>query len=68
MVKWWTILLTVALLSLLFIAIPISYKGGKSKKELQLMFDEYIKKFNKTYKDRPDEYATRLQHFTVSLI
>lgn len=68
MVKWWTILLTVALLSLLFIAIPISYKGGKSKEELQLMFDEYIKKFNKTYKDRPDEYATRLQHFTVSLI
>ncbi|XP_073954621.1 cathepsin O-like [Choristoneura fumiferana] len=67
MVKWWTILLTVALLSLLFIAIPVSYKGGKSKKELQLMFDEYVEKFNKTYKDRPDEYATRLQHFTASL-
>ncbi|XP_063366108.1 cathepsin O-like [Cydia amplana] len=65
--KWWNILLIVAMFSLLFIVIPISYKSGNSKQQLQLMFDEYIQKFNKTYKNNPEEYATRFEHFTASL-
>lgn len=58
-------MIAIALICLLFIAIPISYSGGKQKL-VQLQFDEYLQKFNKSYKENPAEYETRLKYFTVS--
>ncbi|CAG9128804.1 unnamed protein product [Plutella xylostella] len=66
MQKWWNWVLAIGLVCLLLIAIPISYTGNK-KATLQLMFDDYIAKFNKTYKSDPAEYQTRFQHFMANL-
>lgn len=60
-------MIAIILICLLFIAIPISYSGGKQKQQLmQPMFDEYIQKFNKSYKDDPAEYQIKFNHFMVS--
>lgn len=66
MKNWWNWFLAFALLSLLFIAIPLTYPRTKNKEELRPMFDSYIEKFNKSYKNNPVEYETRLEHFCVS--
>lgn len=66
MQKWWNWVLVVALFCLLFlIIVPLSLTGEESEKELKPMFDDYVKKFNKTYTN-PEEYLTRFQHFVVS--
>ncbi|XP_041969593.1 cathepsin O-like [Aricia agestis] len=65
--NWWNWLLIFGLVCLLFLAIPLSYPKSKSKEQLQLMFNDYIKKFNKTYKDNATEYATRFEHFVASV-
>ncbi|XP_072945394.1 cathepsin O-like [Epargyreus clarus] len=67
MKKWWTWLLLIALVCLLFIFTSMRYTGPPTKEELRPMFDEYIKKFNKTYKDDPVEYESRLTHFVASV-
>lgn len=66
MKKWWNWVLGFALFCLLFVAIPLSLSENDSKEELKPMFDDYLKKFNKTYKNNTDEYETRFQHFVVS--
>lgn len=66
MQKWWNWVLAVVLLSLLLIAIPISYSGANRKQQMKLKFDKYIEKFNKSYKNNPEEYERRFQHFVVS--
>ncbi|XP_064292678.1 cathepsin O-like [Plodia interpunctella] len=66
MKKWWNWVLAIALISLLFLAIPLSY-SNKKQAALQLMFDEYVEKFNKSYKNNPNEYQTRFQHFVASV-
>ncbi|XP_049878298.1 cathepsin O-like [Pectinophora gossypiella] len=66
MKKWWNWILAVALICLLFIAIPISL--SKNKEQMyRPMFDEYVEKFNKSYKNKTDEYETRFQHFMASM-
>ncbi|KAJ0172569.1 hypothetical protein K1T71_011708 [Dendrolimus kikuchii] len=67
MKKWWNWVLGFALFCLLFVAIPLSLSVDDSKEELKPMFDDYIQKFNKTYKNNTDEYETRLQHFVASV-
>ncbi|XP_045453423.1 cathepsin O-like [Melitaea cinxia] len=67
MKKWWNWFLAFALLSLLFVAIPLTYPRTKNKEELRPMFDSYIEKFNKSYKNNPVEYETRLEHFCASV-
>ncbi|CAG9571896.1 unnamed protein product [Danaus chrysippus] len=66
MKKWWNWILVVALVCLLFVAIPLSYPD-RTKETLRPMFDEYIENFNKTYKDDPAEYEKRLEHFVASV-
>lgn len=68
MQKWWNWILFIALVCLLFIAIPLTYTTSPSgtKDSIRPMFDEYIKKYNKSYKNNPAEYETRLEHFVVS--
>lgn len=67
MTKWWNWVLGIALFCLLFLAIPLSYSGKRTKEQYKSMFDEYIEKFNKSYKNKPDEYELRLQHFMVRI-
>ncbi|CAF4762594.1 unnamed protein product [Pieris macdunnoughi] len=67
MKKWWNWILTFALLCLLFVAIPLSYSGGRSKEELRPMFEEYVKKYNKSYFNNSAEYETRFEHFVASV-
>ncbi|XP_052744699.1 cathepsin O [Bicyclus anynana] len=67
MAKWWNWILVLALVCLLFVAIPLTYPGTKTKEELRPMFDNYIDKFNKSYKNNPAEYETRLGHFVASV-
>lgn len=65
MKKWWNWILGVALFCLLFIVIPLTY-SGENNENLKPMFDEYIQKFNKTYKNNTDEYESRYRYFVVS--
>ncbi|CAG4990425.1 unnamed protein product [Colias eurytheme] len=67
MKKWWNWVLAFALACLLLVVIPLSYPGGKSKEELRPMFEEYVQKYNKTYKNNPAEYETRFEHFVASV-
>ncbi|XP_063831915.1 cathepsin O-like [Ostrinia nubilalis] len=67
MSKWWNLVLGIALFSLLFLAIPLNYNAKRTKEQMKPMFDDYIEKFNKSYKNNPDEYALRFEHFMVSM-
>lgn len=67
MKKWWNWVLAIALFCLLFLAIPLSYPTKRTKEQLKLMFDDYVEKFNKSYKNKPDEYALRFKHFSVRI-
>ncbi|CAK1542513.1 unnamed protein product [Leptosia nina] len=67
MKKWWNWVLAFALVCLLFVAIPLSYTGGRSKEELKPMFEEYVRKYNKSYVNDSAEYATRFEHFVASV-
>ncbi|CAG5054083.1 unnamed protein product [Parnassius apollo] len=66
MKKWWNWVLGIALFCLLFIAIPLTYTGD-SREKLKSMFDDYIQKFNKTYKNNTEEYETRFNYFVASI-
>lgn len=70
MQKWWNWILIIALVCFLFIAVPLTYNTSPSgtKEQLRPMFDKYIEQFNKSYKNNPAEYETRLEHFVVSII
>ncbi|KAI5630970.1 papain family cysteine protease domain-containing protein [Phthorimaea operculella] len=67
MQKWWNWLIALAVICLLLIAIPISFNGKSKQQLMRPIFDEYIKKFNKTYKDNIPEYETRLKYFMDSM-
>ncbi|XP_050355645.1 cathepsin O-like [Nymphalis io] len=67
MKKWWNWILVLALVSLLFVAIPLTYSNTKTKEKLRPIFDSYIEKFNKSYKNNLTEYEKRLEHFCVSV-
>ncbi|XP_028025496.1 cathepsin O-like [Bombyx mandarina] len=67
MKKWWNWVLGFALICLLFVAVPLTLSNQKGKEELKPMFDEYIQKYNKSYKNKPDEYAVRFEHFVASV-
>ncbi|XP_075982157.1 cathepsin O-like [Anticarsia gemmatalis] len=66
MKKWWNWVLGFSLCCLAFLAIPLTLSRQKSIQELKPMFDEYIQKFNKSYRN-PEEYDTRFQHFVASV-
>ncbi|CAH0397070.1 unnamed protein product [Chilo suppressalis] len=66
-INWWTWVLGIVLFCLLFIVVPISYSASTSKEQLKPIFDQYIEKYNKSYKNNPEEYETRFQHFLVSM-
>lgn len=67
MQKWWNWVLAVAIFSLLFVFVPLALNQHPTHADLKPMFDDYLKQFNKSYKN-PDEYETRLKHFVVSII
>ncbi|KAL4713417.1 hypothetical protein ACJJTC_010402 [Scirpophaga incertulas] len=66
MKNWFNWFLAIGIFCLLFIAIPLHY-SSRSKEQMKPIFDEYIEKFNKSYKNNPAEYELRFQHFIESL-
>lgn len=65
MTKWWNWVLAVALFCVLFIAVPLALSSKKTEADLKPMFDDYLKQFNKTYRNIT-VYQTKFQHFVVS--
>ncbi|KAM3966024.1 cathepsin O [Aphomia sociella] len=66
MSKWWNWVLGLALLTLLFLAIPFK-SSGQEKEALLVQYNDYLEKFNKSYKNNPDEYEKRFEHFIASV-
>ncbi|XP_058808219.1 cathepsin O-like [Phymastichus coffea] len=64
--EWKTILLTIGILSLLFLAIPIRYEPDTEVQDAKL-FEAYVADYNKSYKSNPEEYERRYQRFKQSL-
>ncbi|VVD01681.1 unnamed protein product [Leptidea sinapis] len=67
MTKWWNWILGIAIVCLMLLVIPLTYTGSKSKEELRPLFDEYVEKFNKSYKNNDTEYEMRFEHFVASV-
>lgn len=67
MKKWWIWTLGGATVCVVVILIVIHCWDITSEQNMKLKFDEYIEKFNKSYKSKSKEYETRFQHFKVSL-
>lgn len=65
--NWWNWVLVIGLLSLLFIAVPLMYPSTSKMDSFREKFDDYLNKFNKTYRNNTPEYETRLKHFIVSM-
>lgn len=66
MEKWWNWVLYFGLFCVMFIVVPLSLPTEKTKEQLKPVFNDYVKKFNKSYKS-PEEYATRFEHFVASV-
>ncbi|XP_059060979.1 cathepsin O-like [Achroia grisella] len=65
MSKWWPWLFG-ATLCLLFLLILITYSGDEEE-ILLARYNDYLEKFNKSYKNHPSEYKTRFEHFVASV-
>lgn len=62
MASWAVYLQWLCYIALLFFFIPLKIKGPN---EIEIQFENYLTKFNKTYPDT-EEYQNKLQAFTVS--
>lgn len=65
--EWKTILLTVFVVSLCFLAIPIRVEPDTSLQDAKL-FEAYVADYKKPYKSDPAEYEKRFGRFQVSLV
>ncbi|XP_075234098.1 cathepsin O-like [Lycorma delicatula] len=64
--SWKDCLIRIGLIGLLFLGIPIHIQKPHQT-ENHLLFQSYMKKFNKSYKKGSDEYEKRYQNFQKSL-
>nr|XP_033323571.1 cathepsin O-like isoform X1 [Megalopta genalis] len=64
--EWRTIVLTVLAVSLCFAVIPIRVGPDVSTEDVKL-FEDYVTRYNKSYKNEPEEYDKRFKRFQRSL-
>lgn len=65
--KWCNWVLAILLFTFIFIAIPLHYYKSSKREMLKPMFENYVKKHNKSYRSDPDEYNKRFEHFLESM-
>ncbi|XP_022191794.1 cathepsin O [Nilaparvata lugens] len=63
---WGEFVKKLAIFGLLCLVIPVNIDKTNTKEE-RLLFEAYIKKYNKHYKNNTEEYHTRLRHFRNAL-
>lgn len=66
MATWKNCCIGIAIVSLLFLAIPIKIDGPGNKDSLESTFKEYIRKYNKTYNNNT-AYEKRFDNFKKSM-
>ncbi|XP_015514839.1 cathepsin O-like [Neodiprion lecontei] len=64
--EWKTVITTIAVVSLCFLAIPIKIEPDNTESDLKL-FKTYVEKFKKSYTRSPAEYEERFRKFQRSL-
>ncbi|XP_076237174.1 cathepsin O [Calliopsis andreniformis] len=64
--EWKTVVFTVLIVSLFFLAIPIRVEPDTSSEDIKL-FKSYVERYNKSYKNAPGEYEERFKRFQRSL-
>ncbi|XP_076641409.1 cathepsin O [Halictus rubicundus] len=64
--EWKTVVLAAVIVSLCFLGIPIRVGPDVSPKDVKL-FEDYVTRYNKSYRDKPEEYETRFKRFQRSL-
>ncbi|KAK0167579.1 hypothetical protein PV327_004958 [Microctonus hyperodae] len=64
--EWRTILVTILVISLCFLAIPIKVPSKNHEENVRL-FESYILHYNKSYRYNPSEYEKRFERFQKSL-
>lgn len=62
--EWKTIAFTILVVSLCFLAIPI--KVDPDNNEDIKLFQNYVIRYNKSYRNNPSEYEERFKRFQVS--
>ncbi|EZA49885.1 cathepsin O isoform X1 [Ooceraea biroi] len=64
--EWRTVVTIVLVVSLCFFMVPIRVEPDKNVEDAKL-FANYIDRYNKSYKDNPEEYKKRFERFQRSL-
>ncbi|XP_015190710.1 PREDICTED: cathepsin O-like [Polistes dominula] len=64
--EWKTVAVTILVVSLCFLAIPIRVGPDNNDKDMKL-FENYVARYNKSYRKNPTEYSNRFQRFQRSL-
>lgn len=64
--EWRTVVVTVLVISLGFLAIPIRIAPDTDVQDVRL-FESYILRYNKSYRYNPTEYDSRFKKFQVSI-
>ncbi|CAK9825959.1 Cathepsin O [Anthophora retusa] len=64
--EWRTVALTVLVVSLCFLAIPIRVEPDTNNEEIKL-FQNYVTRYNKSYRNNLTEYEERFKRFQRSL-
>lgn len=62
--EWRTVAVTILVVTLCFLAIPIRVGPDNNSEDIKL-FENYVAKYNKSYKNNPTEYSDRFERFQV---
>ena len=63
--EWRTVAFIVLVVSLCFLAIPIRVDPDTSNEDIKL-FQNYVTRYNRSYRNDPSEYEERFKRFQVS--
>nr|XP_031839997.1 cathepsin O-like isoform X2 [Nomia melanderi]XP_031839998.1 cathepsin O-like isoform X2 [Nomia melanderi] len=64
--EWKTVVYIVLIVSLCFLAIPIRVDPDHNSEDVKL-FETYVARYNKSYRNNPEEYEERFKQFQRSL-
>ncbi|KAL2727743.1 cathepsin O-like isoform X2 [Vespula maculifrons] len=64
--EWRTVAVTILVVTLCFFAIPIRVGPDNNSEDIKL-FENYVARYNKSYKNNPIEYSDRFERFQRSL-
>ncbi|XP_014612706.1 PREDICTED: cathepsin O-like [Polistes canadensis] len=64
--EWKTVAVTILIVSLCFFAIPIRVGPDNNGEDMKL-FENYVVRYNKSYRNNPTEYSDRFKRFQRSL-